>query len=83
MAQYLELDNPGIHSTAAIDCGIVLSGQATLEVNHGGNTRARIALNVDDTYVQNGTRHRWSNVDDMPAVRAMTTIRAHRLKLGR
>jgi quercetin dioxygenase-like cupin family protein len=69
----VEPDNPGMHTTATIDYGIVLSGQAILELDDG----ATVVLNPGDTYVQNGTRHRWSNRGDTPAVIAVTLLGAH------
>ena len=72
MAQYLEADNPGMHTTATIDYGVVLSGEATLELDEGAN----VTLGVGDTYVQNGTRHRWSNAGEIPAVIAVILIGA-------
>jgi mannose-6-phosphate isomerase-like protein (cupin superfamily) len=73
MGEYLELDNPGMHTTATVDYGVVLSGQATLELDNG----AKVVLDVGDTYVQNGTRHRWSNTGDVPAVLAVTLVGAN------
>ncbi len=72
LARYVEPDNPGMHTTATIDYGIVLSGQAILELDDGVTT----TLDPGDTYVQNGTRHRWSNKGDVPAVIAVTLIGA-------
>jgi mannose-6-phosphate isomerase-like protein (cupin superfamily) len=73
MAEHLEMDNPGMHTTATVDYGIVLSGQATLELDDG----AKVVLEPGDTYIQNGTRHRWSNTGDVPAVLAVTLIGAN------
>jgi mannose-6-phosphate isomerase-like protein (cupin superfamily) len=73
MSEYLERDAPGMHTTATVDYGVVLSGQATLELDDG----AKVVLDVGDTYVQNGTRHRWSNTGDVPAVLAVCLIGAH------
>ena len=73
----MEPDNPGMHTTATIDYGIVLSGQAVLELDYG----ATVVLNPGDTYVQNGTRHRWSNRGDAPAVIAVTLLGAHHDKV--
>jgi mannose-6-phosphate isomerase-like protein (cupin superfamily) len=72
LAEYLEPEDPGMHTTATVDFGIVLSGQAILELDDG----AKVALNPGDTYVQNGTRHRWSNVGDVPAVLAVAAVGA-------
>jgi len=78
MAAHLEPAEPGMHTTASIDYGVVLSGQAILELDGG----VRIALDPGDTYVQNGTRHRWSNVGDVPAVLAVALIGAHHDRVG-
>jgi mannose-6-phosphate isomerase-like protein (cupin superfamily) len=73
MSEYLEPDEPGMHTTATIDYGVVLSGHATLELDDG----ATVVLDPGDTYIQNGTRHRWSNQGDVPAVLAIALIGAH------
>jgi hypothetical protein len=36
-----------------------------------------LTLGPGDVYVQNGTRHRWSNKGDVPAVVAVVLIGAH------
>ena len=72
MAEYLDPDDPGMHTTATIDFGVVLSGAATLELDDG----AKVVLATGDTYVQNGTRHRWSNTGSVPAVLAVALIGA-------
>jgi mannose-6-phosphate isomerase-like protein (cupin superfamily) len=73
MAEHLEVDNPGMHTTATVDYGVVLSGEATLELDDG----AKVTLGPGDTYVQNGTRHRWSNTGAMPAVLAVMLVGAN------
>jgi mannose-6-phosphate isomerase-like protein (cupin superfamily) len=78
MAQHLEPAEPGMHTTATIDYGVVVSGAATLELDDG----AKLVLNAGDTYIQNGTRHRWSNSGDVPAVLAVALIGAHHDKVG-
>jgi mannose-6-phosphate isomerase-like protein (cupin superfamily) len=78
MAEYLEFDDPGMHTTATIDYGIVLSGVATLELDDG----AKVSVHPGDTYIQNGTRHRWSNTGDVPAVLAVTLVGAHHDNVG-
>jgi mannose-6-phosphate isomerase-like protein (cupin superfamily) len=72
MAQHLELDDPGMHTTATVDYGIVLSGRPVLELDDG----EEVELNPGDTYIQNGTRHRWSNPGEQPALLAVTLIGA-------
>jgi mannose-6-phosphate isomerase-like protein (cupin superfamily) len=78
MADFVEPDEPGMHTTATIDYGIVLSGEAVLELDDG----VKLTLRPGDTYIQNGTRHRWSNTGDVPAVLAITLIGAHHDKVG-
>jgi mannose-6-phosphate isomerase-like protein (cupin superfamily) len=78
MAEYLDLAEPGMHTTATIDFGIVLSGQATLELDDG----AKVVLNPGDTYVQNGTRHRWSNTGAVPAVLGVAIVGANHHNVG-
>jgi mannose-6-phosphate isomerase-like protein (cupin superfamily) len=78
MAQFVEPDEPGMHTTATIDYGVVLSGEVILELDDG----AKLTLRPGDTYIQNGTRHRWSNTGDVPAVLAVALIGAHHDKVG-
>jgi quercetin dioxygenase-like cupin family protein len=66
-----------MHTSATIDFGVVLSGQAILELDDG----VSVTLDAGDTYVQNGTRHRWSNAGDVPAVVAVTFIGARHAHL--
>jgi mannose-6-phosphate isomerase-like protein (cupin superfamily) len=77
MGKYLDLDEPGMHTTATVDYGVVISGQATLELDDG----VQVILNPGDSYIQNGTRHRWSNTGDVPAVMAITLIGAQHQKV--
>jgi mannose-6-phosphate isomerase-like protein (cupin superfamily) len=78
MARHLEPDDPGMHTTASIDYGIVLSGEATLELDDG----AKVVLNAGDCYIQSGTRHRWSNTGDVPAVLAIAIVGAEHATVG-
>jgi len=78
LAEHLEPGEPGMHTTATVDFGVVLSGQATLELDDG----ATVVLNPGDTYIQNGTRHRWSNRGEVPAVLAVALIGAEHAKVG-
>jgi mannose-6-phosphate isomerase-like protein (cupin superfamily) len=78
LAEHLEPAEPGMHTTATVDFGVVLSGQATLELDDG----ATVVLNPGDTYIQNGTRHRWSNRGEVPAVLAVALIGAEHAKVG-
>ena len=67
-----------MHTSATVDYGVVVSGQATLELDDG----EKVVLNPGDAYVQNGTRHRWSNSGDVPAVIAVSLIAANHAKVG-
>ena len=64
MMAHMEPDEPGMHTTDTTDFEIVLSGQIILELDDG----AEVTLGPGDTVVQNGTRHRWRNPFDVPAV---------------
>ena len=74
LAEHMEPDNPGMHTTATVDCGFVVSGEVVLELDDG----AEIVLRTGDTYVQNGTRHRWINRTDEPAVLVVSLVGAPR-----
>jgi mannose-6-phosphate isomerase-like protein (cupin superfamily) len=78
MAGHFEPTAPGMHTTATIDYGVVLSGRAVLELDDG----VTVTLGAGDTYIQNGTRHRWSNPGDVPAVIAVTFIGANHEQVG-
>jgi quercetin dioxygenase-like cupin family protein len=66
-----------MHTTATIDYGVVLSGEATLELDDGATT----VLRPGDCYIQNGARHRWSNRGDVPAVLAVALVGAEHAKV--
>jgi len=73
LAEHMEPDEPGMHTTATIDFEVVLSGEVALELDDG----ATVHLRAGDTVVQNGTRHRWSNPGTEPAVIAVFICGAH------
>src|SRR5882762_10058883 len=62
LADVLEPDHPGMHTTDTIDYGIVMNGDVWLELDDG----AEVELHAGDCYVQNGTRHAWHNRTDEP-----------------
>jgi mannose-6-phosphate isomerase-like protein (cupin superfamily) len=72
MASHMEPDDPGMHTTQTVDVGVVLAGEAVLELDDGAET----VLRTGDTYIQNGTRHRWHNRGDVPFVIAVAIIGA-------
>ncbi len=78
LAEHLEPEHPGMHTTATIDYGVVLSGEVILELDDG----AKVTLRAGNSYIQNGTRHRWSNKGGVPAVVAVTLIGAKHSKVG-
>jgi mannose-6-phosphate isomerase-like protein (cupin superfamily) len=68
-------DEPGMHRTDTTDFGVLLSGNIVVEVDDG----AELLLSPGDVVVQNGTRHRWRVVGDVPAPIAPFMIGAHHL----
>jgi hypothetical protein len=78
LAGHMEPEAPGMHTTATIDFEVVLQGSVSLELDDG----AKVTLDVGDTVVQNGTRHRWSNAGTEPAVLAVFICGAHHDRVG-
>lgn len=74
MASHMEPDNPGMHTTHTVDFEVVISGQIVCELDDG----VEVTLNPGDTFVQNGTRHRWRNPGSEPAVLFVALIGATR-----
>lgn len=74
LAETMEADNPGMHTTDTVDYGIILSGEVYLELDDG----AEVLLRQGDVYVQNGTRHAWHNKGDAPCIAAVIMIGAKR-----
>jgi mannose-6-phosphate isomerase-like protein (cupin superfamily) len=63
LLRYMDLSDPGMHTTDTIDFEVVLEGMVVLELDDG----AEVTLYPGDTVVQNGTRHRWKNAGDTVA----------------
>ena len=57
MAEVLEPDHPGMHTTDTVDFDVVISGEVCLELDDG----AEVLLKAGDCVIQNGTRHAWHN----------------------
>lgn len=55
LAEHMEPDDPGMHTTDSVDFGVILEGEITLELDDGQQERLR----AGDVFVQNGTRHAW------------------------
>jgi mannose-6-phosphate isomerase-like protein (cupin superfamily) len=63
LLRYMDLSDPGMHTTDTIDFEVILEGTVVLELDDG----AEVTLHPGDTVVQNGTRHRWKNPGDTTA----------------
>jgi len=72
LAEVLELDHPGMHTTDTIDYDVVLSGEVYLELDDG----QEVHLAPGDTVVQNGTRHAWRNKSTEPCILAVALVGA-------
>ena len=55
VAEHMEPEDPGMHTTDSVDFGVILEGEITLELDDGRQERLR----AGDVFVQNGTRHAW------------------------
>ena len=67
-------DEPGMHRTDSTDFGVVLSGNLALQRDGG----AEVSLYPGDVLIENGTRHRFRVVGDVPATMASFLIGARR-----
>ena len=75
LADHLEPDAPGMHTTDSIDFDYVISGEVWLELDNG----EEVHLKAGDTVVQNGTRHAWRNKNSEPCRIVVCLIGAHRI----
>jgi mannose-6-phosphate isomerase-like protein (cupin superfamily) len=71
---HFEPDTPGMHTTDSVDLGVVLAGEVVLELDDG----VEKLLRTGDTIIQNGTRHRWHNRGQVPAVLAAVLVGVNR-----
>ena len=74
LAEAMELQDSGMHTTDSVDYGVVISGEITLELEDG----AMVSLKQGDCVVQNGTRHAWRNSNTEPCVMAFVLVGAAR-----
>lgn len=65
----MEENDPGMHTTATIDYGIVLSGEIDLELDEG-----EVHLRAGDIVIQRATRHAWRNRSEKPCTMAFILI---------
>jgi quercetin dioxygenase-like cupin family protein len=74
LAETLEPEHPGMHTTDTVDFDVVLSGEIYLELDDG----KEVLLKAGDCVVQNGTRHAWRNRSSQPCLLAVALIGAKR-----
>jgi mannose-6-phosphate isomerase-like protein (cupin superfamily) len=74
MAEAMEPENPGMHTTDTVDIDVVISGEVDLELDDGET----VHLRAGDCVIQNGTRHAWRNRSDEPATLFVTLLGARR-----
>ncbi len=74
LAEAMEAQDSGMHTTDSVDYGVVISGEITLELDDG----ATVSLKQGDCVVQNGTRHAWRNSTTAPCVMAFVLVGAVR-----
>lgn len=74
LAEVMEPDCPGMHTTDTVDVVLVISGQATLDLGEG----AEVTLNAGDCVVQHGNRHAWRNLTSQPCTMASAIFGAVR-----
>ena len=72
LAEAMELQDSGMHTTASVDYGVVISGEITMELDDG----AMVRLKQGDCVVQNGTRHAWRNSSTTPCIMAFVLVGA-------
>ncbi len=72
LAEAMELQDSGMHTTDSVDYGVVISGEITLELDDG----ATVSLNQGDCVVQNSTRHAWRNRSTTPCTMAFVLVGA-------
>lgn len=65
---------PGMHRTDTLDYAVLLAGELRMELEDGA-----VDLRPHDVVIQNGTRHRWVNTGDEPAVLLAISVGANRV----
>jgi hypothetical protein len=74
LAETIEEDHPGMHTTDTVDYGIVLEGEVWLELDDGVET----CIKRHGAIVQTGTRHAWRNKSASPAIIAFVLLGVRR-----
>ncbi|MBI2767073.1 MAG: cupin domain-containing protein [Chloroflexi bacterium] len=74
LAEAMERDHPGMHTTDTVDYDIIMSGELYLELDDG----AEVHLKPGDIVIQTGTRHAWRNRGPGPCVMYSVLVGAPR-----
>jgi len=74
IAEVMEPDHPGMHTTNTVDLDLVISGEVFLELDDG----QEVHLRAGDAVIQHGTRHSWHNRTEEPCVVFVTLLGAPR-----
>ena len=74
LAEAMDPEHPGMHTTDTVDIDVVISGEIDLELDDG----SEVHLSAGDCVIQNGTRHAWRNRTSAPAVIFVTLLGAER-----
>ncbi len=74
LAEAMETEHPGMHTTDTVDYDILIAGELSLELDDGKEIR----LKPGDIVIQNGTRHRWRNTGKKPCVMYSVLVGAPR-----
>ncbi|PCJ92807.1 MAG: hypothetical protein COA50_14830 [Flavobacteriaceae bacterium] len=63
-----------MHTSDSVDCTYLISGSIVLELDEN----KKVELFEVDSVVQNGTRHKWYNEGEIPALLITTCIGSER-----
>ena len=74
LADAMEKNGAGMHTTDTVDYLVILSGAVHLELDDGRT----VQMKSGDCIIQNGTRHAWRNVRREPCVIAVVMVGAVR-----
>lgn len=74
LAEVMEPDRPGMHTSDTVDIVLIVSGRAILELDDG----VQVTLDAGDCVAQGGTRHAWRNPTSQPCTMVSAIVGAHR-----
>ena len=74
LADVMQPDHAGMHTTETVDLDLVVSGEVWLELDDG----KEVHLRAGDCVIQNGTRHAWHNHSSEPTFLFAALLGAHR-----